>query len=189
MTDVRSRRCVFVSHCMLAQCVMAEGVVRHHPAMMRPVVEFCLSNDINIIQMPCPETLCAAGGLGREPHGKVWYERNGLRETAAGLAKGQLDYMERLRAAGIDILGVIGVDFSPACAVTFLNKGRSIVRDEGIFVEELKKGMAERGFALPFVGVTPKWEKRILRDLQALLAMHDQGALPGLIGDDENENG
>jgi hypothetical protein len=31
----RSRRCVFVSHCILAQCVMAEGVVRHHAAMMR----------------------------------------------------------------------------------------------------------------------------------------------------------
>ena len=80
---------------------MAEGVVRHHPAMMRPVVEFCLANDINIIQMPCPETNCAAGGLGRQPHGKSWYERNGLRETAANIAAGQLDYMERLRTGAL----------------------------------------------------------------------------------------
>ena len=31
MTDVRSRRCVFVSHCLLAQGVMAQGVVRNFP--------------------------------------------------------------------------------------------------------------------------------------------------------------
>ncbi|MER9690019.1 MULTISPECIES: hypothetical protein [unclassified Mesorhizobium] len=159
---------------------MAEGVVRHHPAMMRPVVEFCLANDINIIQMPCPETNCGAGGLGRQPHGKVWYDRNGLRETAIGIAVAQIDYMERLRVADIEILAVIGVDFSPACAVTYLNKGRSIVRDEGIFIEELKKEMAARGFKMPFVGVTAKWERRIERDLQALLAGSDQGALLGL---------
>lgn len=177
LKDIRSRRCVFVSHCILAQCVMAEGVVRHHAAMMRPVVEFCLANDINIIQMPCPETNCAAGGLGRQPHGKRWYERNGLRETASNIAAGQLDYMERLRGAGIEILAVIGVEFSPACAVTYLNKGRSIVRDEGIFIEELRKGMAERGFEIAFIGVAAKWERRIERDLRALLARRD-GSLP-----------
>jgi len=154
---------------------MAEGVVRHHPAIMRPVVEFCLANDINIVQMPCPETQCAAGGLGRQPHGKSWYERNGLRDTAAAIAAGQLDYMERLRAAGIEILAVIGVEFSPACAVTFLNKGRSIVRDEGIFIEELRKGMAERGLEVAFIGVAAKWERRIERDLRALLTRRDGG--------------
>jgi predicted secreted protein len=175
LTDIRSRRCVFVSHCILAQCVMAEGVVRHHPAIMRPVVEFCLANDINIIQMQCPETNCAAGGLGRRPRGKGWYERNGLRDTAASIASEQLDYMERLRAGGIEILAVIGVEFSPACAVTYLNKGRSIVRAEGIFIEELRNGMAKRGFQVAFVGVAAKWERRIERDLQALLVRRDGG--------------
>ena len=159
---------------------MAEGVVRHHPAVMRPVVEFCLANDINIIQMPCPETMCAAGGLGRPPNGKVWYERNGLRETAADIAATQLDYMVRLRGAGMDILAVIGVDFSPACAVSYLNKGRAVVRDAGIFVEELRKGMAQRGFELPFIGVSARWERRIERDLKALLEKRDRGALPGV---------
>lgn len=168
---------------------MAEGVVRHHAAIMRPVVEFCLAEDINIIQMPCPETNCAAGGLGRQPHGKVWYERNGLRETAAGIAKGQVEYMNRLRTAGIEILAVIGVDFSPACAVTYLNKGRSIVRDEGIFVEELKRLMAESGFELPFVGVTAKWERRIERDLKALLNREDGAASASLAAGIEHVGG
>lgn len=178
MADIRSRDCVFVSHCILAQCVMAEGVVRSHPAIIRPVVEFCLANDINIIQMPCPETNCSTGGLGRPPRGKAWYERNGLRETAAGIAAGQLDYMERLRRGGMDILAVIGVEFSPACAVTYLNKGRSIVRDEGILIEELRRGMTARGLDIPFIGVAAKWERRMERDLQALLAARDRRPIP-----------
>lgn len=155
---------------MLAQCVMAEGVVKQYAAIVKPVLEFCLRHDINILQMPCPESQCAAGGLGRSPHGKAWYEKNGLRETSHTIAQGQLDYMERLRAAGIEIIAVIGVEFSPACAVNYLNKGRAIVRDEGIYVEELKAGMARRGFAVPFVGVNARWSKKMVADLEALIA-------------------
>ena len=51
MTDVRSKYCVFVSHCMLAQCVMANGVVKQFPGPVKPVLQFCLDNDINIICM------------------------------------------------------------------------------------------------------------------------------------------
>ncbi|HDZ73215.1 MAG TPA: DUF523 domain-containing protein [Aurantimonas coralicida] len=167
--DVRSRRCVFVSHCMLAQCVMAEGVVKQYAAVVKPVVEFCLNNDINIFQMPCPESQCASGGLGRAPHGKVWYERNGLRKTSKDIAEGQIAYMQRLRSAGMQILAVIGVEFSPACAVTYLNKGRAIVRDEGIYVEELKTKMSAEGFEVPFIGINARWTKRMAKDLESLL--------------------
>lgn len=173
MTDVRSRKAIIVSHCMLAQCVMAEGVAKNFPGMVRPVVEFCLRNDINMFQMPCPETLCAAGGLGRVPRGKVWYEQNGLRQTAAEIARSQADYMAKLVAGGIEVLGVVGMDFSPACAVNYLNKGRSIVKGQGIYVEELRRELSERGLSLPFIGVSGKWQKKMLRDLATLVAGKD----------------
>jgi hypothetical protein len=100
-------------------------VAKHFAGMVKPVVEFCMRNDVNIMQMPCPETMCGSGGLGRSPRGKAWYEQNGLRQTSEELARGQADYVAKLLAAGIDVLGVIGIDFSPACAVNYLNKGRS----------------------------------------------------------------
>ena len=112
MTDVRSRRCVFVSHCLLAQGVMAQGVVQNSPAVVRPIVEFCLDHDLNILQMPCPESRCPAGGLVRAPHGKQWYEKHGLRETARSIAEGQVEYMRELVENGFEIVAVIGVDFS-----------------------------------------------------------------------------
>jgi hypothetical protein len=114
--------------------------------------------------------MCASGGLGRSPRGKAWYEQNGLRETSVKIARGQADYVARLLAAGIDVLGVVGMDFSPACAVSYLNKGRSIVKGEGIYVEELRRELAERGISLPFIGVSGKWQKKMVRDLEWLLA-------------------
>jgi len=170
MSDIRSTKCVFVSHCMLAQAVMAEGLVKHHPSAVKPVFQFCLDNDINIIQMQCPETLTAAGGLGRSPKGKKWYEANGLRETAQELAKSQADYMEALLSQGFDVLGVIGIEFSPACAVDFLNEGRRITRNQGIFIEELKSELEERSIDVPFIGVTPRWHRKMAAQLEGLLA-------------------
>jgi hypothetical protein len=37
--------------------------------------------------------------------------------------------------------------------------------------------MVERGFEIPFIGVAAKWERRIERDLRALLAGRDEGEL------------
>ena len=171
---------------MLAQSVMAEGLVRGSAASVRPVVEFCLRNDLNIFQMPCPETLCMAGGLGRPPRGKAWYEANGLRETARAIAQGQADYMARLRDGGIEIVAVIGVEFSPACGVNYLNKGRTIVRDQGIYVEELKAALFARNLDPMFVGVNARWTKKLERDLAALLqppatqaSLFEEVQLPG----------
>lgn len=168
--DVRSKRCVFVSHCILAQGVMAEGVVKKFPAMVKPVIQFCLDHDINIMQMPCPETLCASGGLGRSPHGKKWYEQRGLRETSREIAVGQAEYMRRLADGGFAILAVIGVELSPACAVNYLNRGPSLQRAEGIYVEELKDAMKVQGLeAIRFIGVHQRWGKKLMRELDEML--------------------
>jgi predicted secreted protein len=160
---------------------MAEGVVKQYAAVVKPVIEFCLRHDINIFQMPCPESQCASGGLGRTPHGKVWYERNGLRETSKGIAEEQIAYMQRLRSAGMQIVAVIGVEFSPACAVSYLNKGRAIVRDEGIYVEELKAKMSSQGFSVPFIGISARWTKRMAKDLESLLTPHSDATQPSLL--------
>lgn len=169
MNDIRSRRCIFVAHCLLAQGVMANGVVRHFPGPVRPILEFCLEHDLNIMQMPCPETRCPAGGLGRVPRGKQWYEKNGLRETAREIAQDQADYMRKVADNGFEILAIIGVDFSPACAVNYLNRGTAIYRDQGIYVEELREALAARDLSIRFVGINQRWHKKLRRDLEGLI--------------------
>lgn len=169
MSDIRSKKCVFVSHCMLAQCVRATGIVKHFPGPVRPVVQFCLDNDINIMQMPCPETLCSSGGLGRSPHGKKWYDENGLRETAKNIAFTQVEYMSNLIQSGYEILAIIGVEFSPACAPTYLNKGPVIYREKGIFIEELQKCLIKRGINVRLIGVNQRAHRKLDRELKELL--------------------
>ena len=168
---------------------MADGLVKHFPGAIRPVIEFCLDNDIAIMQMPCPETLCAAGGLGRTPHGKQWYEKNGLRNVSREIAAGQAAYMQRLSNGGFQILAIIGVEFSPACAVTFLNRGPAIYRDQGIYVEELRRAMKERDIEVPFMGISPRWHKKMVVDLQKLLELpksNGSGGLGGKIGSSQS---
>ena len=163
-----SNKCVFISHCVFAQTVRADGCA-HAPAVIKEVVQFLMDHDINIMQMPCPETLTASGGLDRPPHGKKWYEGKGLRETCAEIASGQVDYMERLIRSGREVLGVIGIEFSPACAPNYLSRGRSVTREQGILVEELERELARRGLRMRFVGVHHRWHRKLARDLDALV--------------------
>lgn len=119
--------------------------------------------------MPCPEVRCDAGGLGRSPHGKLWYERNGLRETSAEIAKEQAAYARQLVDSGCKILAIIGMEFSPACAPTYLNRGPVIHKDRGIFIEELQDELRNQGLDIPFVGVNQRWLKKLDKDLRNLL--------------------
>jgi predicted secreted protein len=165
----RSYKCIFISHCLIAQAVMAKGLVKTSPAIVEPLLQFCLTNDVNIFQMPCPEILCESGGLKRDMRGKAWYEKNGLREICKDLAKKQVDYMSYLGYNGFNILAVIGVEFSPSCAPTFLNKGRMIVRDKGIFIEEIERELSTQNLKLPIIGVNQKWHKKLKSQLDSLL--------------------
>lgn len=169
MNDIRSTKCVFLSHCLLAQAVRAIGVAKYFPGPVKPVIQFCLDNDINMMQMPCPETLCASGGLGRDPHGKKWYEQKGMRDTAREIAVSQVAYMKNLIENEFSILAVIGMEFSPACAVNYLNRGQRIYRDQGIYVEELKALMAKEKIEIPFIGVNQRALKKLQKQLDSLL--------------------
>lgn len=190
MSDIRSNKCVFVSHCVLAQFTMANGLVKKFPSIIKPVILFCLENDINIIQMPCPETLCPAGGLGRTPHGKEWYEGNGLREVASSIASEQVAYMQRLLDANNEVLAIIGVDFSPACGINYLNKGPIIYKDQGIYIEELKNHMAKVNIEIPFIGINQRAHKKLARQLREMLTgMLGQENKPLESSDDNNSSG
>lgn len=168
-TDIRSKQCVFVSHCILAQMVRANGLAKYNPGVIKQVVQWCLDNDINMIQMPCPETLCMSGGLGRDPHGKKWYEEHAARIEWGKIAQDQAEYAKQLVDGGCEILAIIGVEFSPACAVTKLNRGPVIIKDQGIYIEELKFYLLEYGLDIPFLGIHPPHHKVMARDLAALL--------------------
>lgn len=61
-TDSRSRRVIFLSHCLLNQNSISDGTA-DFPSQFDEVIELLMKNRIGIIQLPCPELLCL--GLDR----------------------------------------------------------------------------------------------------------------------------
>lgn len=162
----RSDNFVLMSHCILAQATRAEGCEKS-PSAIDYVVRFCLDNEINMVQMPCPETLFPLGGLPRDPHGKKWYEANGFRAFCKELVKSQVAYAKLLTDAGNNIVGIIGVHFSPACS-TIKDSG-SVYMQHGIYMEELELALADVELYPKFISTNPDWHNRLAMDLSSLI--------------------
>jgi predicted secreted protein len=129
--DLRSRRVIFVAHCLLNENTRYLGGARRGGAI-REIVEPCLERDIGIVQLPCPEQHAWGGVLKRRllffygSKGKLryrlrsvllplalWYTRHIYRKLARRTADEVQDYQK----AGFAVLGIIGVDPSPTCGV------------------------------------------------------------------------
>ena len=61
-TDVRSKKVVFVAHCLLNQNSISDGTAVY-PAAFKDIINLFMDNDIGIVQLPCPELCCL--GLDR----------------------------------------------------------------------------------------------------------------------------
>ena len=115
--------------------------------------------------------------------GKEWYEKRGLRETSAEIAKQQVEYALKLTRAGYEVLCILGLEFSPACAPNYLNKGRRIVKGKGIYMEELERELEREELRVRFIGVNQRWTKKLRKELrecvhqkEAALAQVDEGS-------------
>ena len=60
--DGRSKKVVFIAHCILNQNSISDGTAVF-PAAFKEVIKILLDADIGIVQMPCPELCCL--GLNR----------------------------------------------------------------------------------------------------------------------------
>ena len=133
LTDRRSRKVVFLSHCLLNQNTRYLGGAGR-PGCVREIVEQCLRHDIGIVQMPCPEQRAWGGVLkptllrsygAKQAHpflhrlqGAILplfllYTRWRYRRLARRIAAEVADYV----ASGVDVVGIVGVDGSPSCGV------------------------------------------------------------------------
>jgi predicted secreted protein len=131
LQDRRSRRVVFVSHCLLNENTRYLGGACTGRCV-KGVVEQCLVANAGIVQMPCPEQLVWGGVLKRwllglygsriEKLGRlrtvifllvIGYTRWRYRAMAARIADQIKDYLQ----SGFAVIGIVGVDGSPSCGV------------------------------------------------------------------------
>lgn len=133
LPDVRSRRVIFLSHCILNENTRYLGGAGR-AGCVREIAQQCMDQDLGMVQMPCPEErvwggvlkryLLAAYGL-KYRHAITFrirsvllplallYTRLRYRWLADRVARQIDDYV----ASGFLVAGVVGIDGSPTCGL------------------------------------------------------------------------
>lgn len=172
----RSNRYVFVPFCALAQGVRAQGIVRDYPAVINPIIRMLADNNINIVQMPCPELFF--DGFTRRPKQKGAYDTPQNREVYKKVAKIVADQISMLQSAGCEIIAILGIEFSPSCAVSQLTgpPPQRFIKGKGIFIEELEVLLRHITPKPRLIGIRTSRIESTLAELAS--ALHEQTLFP-----------
>lgn len=164
--DSRSKRVIFVSHCILNQNAKIDGCA-HYPGAVRELVDIIVTSGCGIVQMDCPEFL----HLGLDRQVEIGSERTiesedsrvaELMEAPAGraccreVASQVAQQMEQYVRHGFTVVGVLGVNGSPTCGVEIGWRADTEVAEPGILIRELVAACARRGLSVRARGIKAK---------------------------------
>jgi len=164
---VINRKVIFIPFCLLAQGLRARGLAKRYNAIVKPLIQYLIDNEVNIIQMPCPEIRYE--GVYRLPAGKSHYDNDNYRSICREIAGEVVHFIMDLLENGYYVVAILGVDGSPSCAVKYVTVGKRRVRDMGIFTEELRTRLDYEGLNVPMVGVSIYGLKSAIREIDRLL--------------------
>ncbi len=164
-TDGRSKRVIFLAHCLLNQNAISDGTAEV-PAAHREILRAILDAQVGVVQLPCPE-LCGLGLDRGDPRGAerpVVVENTRIRrameqpEAAARLQEltDQVVWQIReYRKHGFAVLGIVGVDRSPCCGVDTTSDQDRELPGRGVFMAALQTALEEAELTVPVIGVKP----------------------------------
>lgn len=182
--DKRSKRVIFVSHCILNQSAKIDGCA-HHPGAVREVVDVILASGCGIAQLECPELMhlgldrqadpeaersvesedSRVGELMQRPFGRV---------CCREIADRACHQMEQYVRHGFAVLGVLGVNGSPTCGVeTGWSAGRE-TSGPGVLMRELQHAWAERRLCVPIRGIKATQPEHAVETTRQMLGEADQ---------------
>jgi predicted secreted protein len=156
--EVRSRKVIFVSHCMLNQNARITTAA-DFPAMFEPLFEWLKEHKIGIIQMPCPELMVL--GLGRVS------VRDGL-ETNEGHAHlhqiidNVIYQIRQYQFQGFEVLGILGKQGSPSCGVTMTWLNDLHQPGIGVYIRLLKERLSEEQIEVEILGVADHEQEKAI---------------------------
>jgi uncharacterized protein YbbK (DUF523 family) len=129
--DARSRRVVFVSHCLLNENVRFLGGATR-PGAISDVLDPYVADGVGIVQLPCPEQRAWGGVLKRSMlrlYGRPMLRRRLVRRAFVAVAR-RVTAFEYARLArrtaaeiadyvesGFEVVEVVGAGASPSCGV------------------------------------------------------------------------
>ena len=154
-TDGRSKKVIFLAHCLLNQNAISDGTAVY-PAAFRELIQLLLDREVGIVQMPCPELCCL--GLDR---GDVYgaerpvvventrirraMEEDGPRQRREALADQVVDQIQEYQKHGFQVLGIVGANRSPNCGVETTSDQNRELEGQGAFLEAIAQRLEAVG--------------------------------------------
>jgi predicted secreted protein len=178
-TNGRSKRVIFVGHCVLNQNSILDGT-SERPGSIREIVELLSASDVGIVQLPCPELHLLGLDRGKaDGSTRPVVEENtrirGMMErpSAAAITKSLVDYVAFQIAEywkhGFEVLGIVGINRSPSCGVETTSRDDKEVEGEGVFIEALRKELESNGINVKFAGIKAFEPERAIKTISELL--------------------
>lgn len=170
--DMRSKRFVFIPFCLICQAFQSKGIVRYGwRGVIKPIVEELIERDINLVQMPCPESQFGGyeKGLERNAKGIEYYDHTEFRNLCNKLASETTNLIKALLSNDYEIAAILGIEYSPSCAMKYQYTRKGTVHRPGIFIEELKKLLDKEQIEIPFVGISRRSIRKSLSEMKELL--------------------
>jgi predicted secreted protein len=176
----RSKKMILLCHCILNSNSKVEGLATYGSAL-REIVDELISNDIGIMQLPCPELTML--GIKRWGQTKEQYDTPYYRKHCRELFKSTLEQIKNYMDNGYDIIGILGINGSPSCGVDKTCSGKwggeisgnpdikemindvLLVDGSGIFIEEIKELLQSNTIDIPIIGLN---ESNIDESLEAI---------------------
>jgi predicted secreted protein len=162
-TDVRSKKVVLVSHCILNQNAISDGTA-DAPAALKNIIYPLIDAGIGILQMPCPELNCL--GLDRgDVHGgerPVVVENTRIRRALkqpetysvlVDLVDHVVYQVEEYLRNGFTVAAVIGMNRSPSCGIDTTSDNDQEIAGQGVFMEKLREELEKKQIHVPMYGV------------------------------------
>jgi predicted secreted protein len=180
-TDARSKRVLFVAHCILNQNSISDGTATY-PASVKEIVELAGAAQVGIVQMPCPELMCL--GLDRgNPDGSaspVVEENTRIRKAMGGrpaaaklrpLVRQVVFQIGEYRRYGFDVRGIVGINRSPSCGVETTSDNNQEVAGEGVFIAALRRELEKNGLAVAMVGIKAHEPEKAIEAVRNLIGI------------------
>lgn len=163
----KTKKIIFVSHCILNQNVMPMGKEKFS-GPIKELLEMFSEAGVGVVQMPCPE-LDFSGQLQRKSKLKEVLDNKNYRKHCRESSKLILSQIEKYLSKNYNVLGILGIEMSPTCAVHQIENGHKAAPGKGIFIEELEGEMHKKNFQVPILGVNLNNIYNSMEKVQSLL--------------------
>lgn len=169
MMDNRSKKFVFVPFCLMAQAYQAQGIVKYDwKGTIKPIMHLLIDNEINIIQMPCAESLYK-NSLIREPKGLSKYNNIEFNNHCDKLAEKVFEEIKNIINAGYEVVAILGIEHSPSCCVNYIYTNNGMEKRKGLFIEKIYEKLNKENINIPIIGINRKYINKSIKEIRELI--------------------